>query len=214
MKKKLCKKCNQYKEATLDNFYAKKDSSDKLTTYCKNCRISYAKEWNNVNKTPRAERTSSLVTCEYCGKEHRKFNYVIKNAKNKSISITCNRTCATALRFTREFGQSYKFRYYIKLIEKRSRKTNKEMNLTANCLKELFDSQGGKCNITGFDMILNNSGRKKDQKSPYYASVDRIDNSKGYIVGNVQFICLMINYMKNTFTEEDLHEFINRLKKD
>ena len=37
----------------------------------------------------------------------------------------------------------------------------------------------------------------------YTASLDRIDSSKGYEIGNVQFISTAINYMKNTMSHED-----------
>ena len=33
------------------------------------------------------------------------------------------------------------------------------------------------------------------------ASLDRIDSSKGYVKGNVQFIVAPINYMKNTLSD-------------
>ena len=37
----------------------------------------------------------------------------------------------------------------------------------------------------------------------YTASVDRIDSSKGYIEGNVQFVSQAINYMKGTMSHEE-----------
>lgn len=38
----------------------------------------------------------------------------------------------------------------------------------------------------------------------YTASVDRIDSSKGYIPGNIQFVSTCINYMKNTMSDSDI----------
>lgn len=38
--------------------------------------------------------------------------------------------------------------------------------------------------------------------------LDRIDNTKGYIVGNVQWVALGINYMKLSKTDEDVHKLL------
>lgn len=37
----------------------------------------------------------------------------------------------------------------------------------------------------------------------FTASVDRIDSSKGYIPGNIQFVSTCINYLKNTMSDKD-----------
>lgn len=43
--------------------------------------------------------------------------------------------------------------------------------------------------------------------SPWNASLDRIDNAKGYIQGNVRFITVMANLARSTFTDEQVLEF-------
>ena len=47
----------------------------------------------------------------------------------------------------------------------------------------------------------------------YIASLDRIDSSKGYIIGNVQFISTSINYMKNTMSHNDTLLLCNLIAK-
>jgi hypothetical protein len=49
-------------------------------------------------------------------------------------------------------------------------------------------------------------------KTPTKASLDRIDPNKGYIIGNVEFVCYCINVMKNDFTKEEMIKFINQIK--
>jgi hypothetical protein len=39
------------------------------------------------------------------------------------------------------------------------------------------------------------------------ASLDRIDSSKGYIIGNVQWAHKMVNRMKNDMPQEEFIEF-------
>lgn len=58
-------------------------------------------------------------------------------------------------------------------------------------LWELFQRQDGRCALTGCQLIPH---RKESEE--YTASLDRIDSTKGYIEGNVQWVHKDINYMK------------------
>ena len=70
-----------------------------------------------------------------------------------------------------------------------------DFNLTTEYLKKLWESQDGKCKYSG--RILGTIGDGFD--SP---SIDRIDSSKGYVEGNVQWLCWGVNNMKSNMTED------------
>lgn len=74
---------------------------------------------------------------------------------------------------------------------------NYDFTITLKDCWELYLKQNKKCNLSGLDIIL---GFFND--SSQTASIDRIDNSKGYIEENVQWVHKDINNMKHTFTEE------------
>jgi len=57
----------------------------------------------------------------------------------------------------------------------------------------LFIQQEGKCNLSGVELEFGKNGT---------ASLDRIDSSKGYIAGNVQWVHKKINRIKNVFQDE------------
>jgi hypothetical protein len=57
------------------------------------------------------------------------------------------------------------------------------------------------CPYTGKKMSLGK------ETSPYSASLDRIDSSKGYMKGNVEFVCLAVNLAKQSFSREQMMTF-------
>ena len=77
-----------------------------------------------------------------------------------------------------------------------------EFNLTIEYLWELFKNQNQKCNLT--DLPLSFVSNKIQSRT---ASLDRIDNDKGYIEGNVQWIHKDINYMKRTLSQTRLIDY-------
>jgi hypothetical protein len=79
-----------------------------------------------------------------------------------------------------------------------------EFNLSIQDIWWLFLEQGARCKLTGVELKFAKS--IKDKKTEQTASLDRIDPSKGYIKGNVQWVHQTVNFMKQDLTEE---EFLN-----
>lgn len=75
-----------------------------------------------------------------------------------------------------------------------------EFNVSIKYLWELFLLQERKCAITGDEI--------EDFKE---ASLDRIDSSKGYIEGNVQWVTKQANISKHIMTMEELYEFCKKV---
>lgn len=142
----------------------------------------------------------------------RDAKYHTRNIKADRVDL-CSRKCVVEFRNRRHFGPTIGFGFYANLCRKRAAKKGLEMTLTAESLRALFHSQQGLCALSNLPMTLNATAKKLPDKSPYYASVDRIDNSKGYVDGNVQFVCLGVNYMRNTFDTETTKAFIEALRK-
>jgi hypoxanthine phosphoribosyltransferase len=93
---------------------------------------------------------------------------------------------------------SRKFNTFIQSAKMR----NLEFNLTKQYVWDIFLAQNKKCALSGVDLIFD--GRITN------ASLDRIDNDLGYIMGNVQWVDKMVNSMKSDFNQT---LFINMCQK-
>lgn len=92
---------------------------------------------------------------------------------------------------------------YINSIRARAKKLKIEYNLDIKYLWDLYLQQNKKCAISGVDIVFSETYRSWQDKT---ASLDRIDSSQGYIIGNVQWLHKDINLMKLDHTQ---NEFIN-----
>jgi hypothetical protein len=73
--------------------------------------------------------------------------------------------------------------------------------LTLEYIMEIWDRQDGKCALSGEVMthIMGTGGRVNTN-----ISIDRIDSSKGYEVGNIQLVCAIVNIMKQNMSSNEL----------
>lgn len=60
-----------------------------------------------------------------------------------------------------------------------------------------FQEQRGRCALTGWELSIEHSSSKASTRT---ASLDRVDNTKGYILGNIQWVHKDVNKMKWNLT--------------
>jgi len=90
--------------------------------------------------------------------------------------------------------------------KKRAKKFKWNCNLDLPYLAELWISQNGKCSLTG--QWLDHVSGTPEYKNPYRASVDRIDNTKGYVKGNVRLLTHWANNAKSTWSDSIFETFV------
>ena len=95
-------------------------------------------------------------------------------------------------------------------IQKSAISRNIEFDITAEYLWELFLNQKRVCALSGLDLCFYTSYKEKTRQT---ASVDRIDSSKGYIKGNVQWVHKWVNLMKLDFSQEEFIEMCELISK-
>lgn len=162
------------------------------------------------------------VKCETCKilfpKELREYNRQIKRGRTEFF---CTRTCAAIknnednprkgntanLRADNRRDEYTPFRWFILRAEYRDRTKNYGCDLTVEHLKNLWESQNGRCPLSGRQLILPHDADGWKEYHPYNASIDRLDNSRGYVQGNIRFVSVMANLARQTFSDDQLKEF-------
>lgn len=153
----------------------------------------------------------------------------VKPSAYKKIKglLTCSKKCRGLYLKTTYKGNNNPNTKYASPIEKyfaekyqhikgTAKKRDFDFNLTREYLLELWNKQNGKCYYTKLSLKLitdhDNFGGY-DQPDLDVLSVDRLDSSKGYIIGNVVYACNGINKMKGSVPELEFHKFLDILFK-
>jgi len=100
--------------------------------------------------------------------------------------------------YHKKYHRKYPIRYILRSARNRSKKYNIPFDLTEEDLV-----MPEYCPILGFKLEVSTSIRG----NPRSASLDKIDNDKGYVKGNVQIISLLANQMKSTANKDELIAF-------
>lgn len=85
----------------------------------------------------------------------------------------------------------------------RAKRKSLPFNITKEYLKELWDKQGGKCAICGIPMTF----EQCNGRTPTNVSIDQINHKEGYVIGNIQLVCMAVNQMKSDLEMGDLYVF-------
>jgi hypothetical protein len=85
-------------------------------------------------------------------------------------------------------------------IKAKAKHRGQEFRITIDYAWKLFLAQEKKCNLTDLPLTLSPSSMSKGAST---ASLDRIDSSRGYVKGNVQWVHVDINFMKHSLSLKD-----------
>jgi hypothetical protein len=158
------------------------------------------------------EKLSGTLRCRCeCGTEQKVRYYDIISEQTKGCNscsgIEKSKNCG---KYKRKIGKNnWKFSGYKEIsghywanLKHRARKTGKELSITIEYAYELLEKQNFKCKISGLEIELPSCMNKR-----WTASLDRIDSTKGYIEGNVQWLHKDINTMKWNFNQDQFIKY-------
>lgn len=90
---------------------------------------------------------------------------------------------------------------YYNYVKSSAKKREKKFNITIEYMWEVYIKQDKKCPYTKEKLYFPKPPINKNKRN-CNISLDRIDSSKGYIKGNIQWVTKDINFMKYTLNEE------------
>ena len=134
-----------------------------------------------------------LFNCE-CGKEIIKISRDVVSGKAGSCGCYLKRTG------NKNFSWKGKGEISSRLwsrIKNGAKKREFSFNITIDYAWELFLKQNRECALSGLPLRFGNHSNDKNSN----ASLDRIDNLKGYEMDNIQWIHKDINFMKQDYSE-------------
>lgn len=170
---------------------------------CKCMNVYNAREFGMKN---REEKPNRYKICEECSQSLNlsKFSLIEKWNPNSDTKNTCKK-CSIKIRQTEKLNRDWKVdaaRLLYKNIKSRCKRLGKEFSIE---IGDIIIPE--KCPVFGFDL------KREDRQTWMCApSVDRIDNSKGYIKGNITVVSRRANILKKDATIEELEQLFNYYK--
>ncbi len=168
------------------------------------------------------KRKQEIVQCYQCGIQFEKDSSEVKRNLQLGRKMFCSRSCVgnhntpillehrnrntSHLNPSNRNDEYSKFRKHLRKIRDR----DPNCTVTLEDMLEVWNNQDGKCIYS--KVKLQPSKYKQSNNQIYTLSVDRIDSSLGYIKGNIQFISIAMNHMKNNMSHNETLELIEILK--
>ena len=184
---KRCSKCGDTKP--MSAYHKSANAKTGLQSWCKSC-----------NKARNKASEYIYYKCEICSGSYRRMKKSPKAERERSKK--CDK-CTRDYNLAKRGGHAHNYtgtQYFAgRLIagwKHSAKKRGHVWELQKSDLDTIFNSQSGYCALSGIQMV-------HELSSPYRPSIDRIDSSVGYILGNVQFVCSVVNVIKNKIDEQE-----------
>lgn len=163
---------------------------EKLCTECNSIKI--AAEFG----LDRAQPCGLRSACRNCMKI-RKKRYYEKHPEARARDIKC----------FREWKKSNRIRHAgATNLSNAKHKRGKIVSMTATDVVALWESQGGRCALSGVIMTIGPATLTATSMS-----LDRINSAGNYSIGNVRLVCHAVNSMRGKMTDEEFYAFIEKI---
>lgn len=142
------------------------------------------------------------VVCLLCSKQYvARTDTIKKNTFGCSECARLNAPKGNASIYWR--GGKYISAIFLSNVVRGARKRNIDCDISIDDLDNLWEKQQGRCAYTNRKLSIATDGCT--------ASLDRIDSSKGYYIGNVQYLHKDVNVSKWAMKEETFFQMVKEI---
>ena len=180
-------------------------------------KYKYNSEYNKeYNSRPEVKERRRQYELRPEVKEYRKEYYQRPEVKERKKEYSQRPEVKERVRKRHDDFERPYFTHSLNSAKLRAKKKfpDKLFNITTDYLKEIFPDEDRRCPVLNLQFKRNTAGRGATPNSP---SLDRIDNDKGYEIGNIIWVCNKVNMIKNYSTPNEIikvGEFYKKLLKE
>lgn len=201
------KRCKVSRASLLDRIHSGLEIEESLTREPKEKFVleKYInKVYNNIfiiDVNRNVKHPFVICNCLKCGKKNIKLRIDAIRA-NEDIACGCSRYKLNKENYHWKGYEEISLSFF-NSIKKHARKRNIYFNIDIKEIWRLFLQQERRCSLSGVVLIFSHRCKGTDGT----ASLDRIDSTKGYESGNIQWIHKDLNKMKMDINQEKLIEW-------
>lgn len=168
---KRCNKCDETKP--IGEFYNRSSAKDGHQARCKICADTYWYAYKEKNR----EKVRAYV---------KEYNRRPENVANRKV-------------YMERWYRASPRQNLRTSLSKALRRAPTETPVTLDELCELFETQGGRCALTGLVMTW-----RSGKIMPTSISLDRIHPERGYVLGNVRLVCYCVNAFRQQMSDSEM----------
>lgn len=194
---KILKRCHRCEKVKLiEDFRRRKD---KYEAICKECTNITHKKWMEKNKESAYARHRIWVRNNRESVAKQRAEYRRLNAERLRVRQN---------KWRREHIVADVIRQALRNAKIRCAKKQMPVTVTVEELLLVLAMQDNKCALSGVKLTF----ASKSKCIATSCSLDRIDQSKGYVTGNVRFLCHSVNSFRGSMSDGEFKQFVENIE--